>query len=152
MTQIWAGDSAMRQSVTGYPCNVQGVTMCNRRLKQTAISFSSWEAVLRSQCLRRRTSGSCRTLQGTALQRFSSSRGGFRFGATLSVAQGTRRTQAYRNTMLGNKTVDTRQTSVGGASDTKDKYCRSLYETSGWTENAVVRKETWTSNPGRCEW
>ena len=84
----WAGDSATRQSVTGYHCNVQGVTMCNLSL-------------LRSQCLRRRTSGTCRTLQGTALQRFSSSRDGLRFGKTHSTAQGTRRTQTYRNAMLG---------------------------------------------------
>ena len=40
----WAGDSATRQSVTGYHCYVQGVTMCNRSLKQTAISLSSCEA------------------------------------------------------------------------------------------------------------
>ena len=39
-----AGDSATRQSVTGYHCNVQNVTMCNRSLKQTAISLSSCEA------------------------------------------------------------------------------------------------------------
>ena len=38
-----AGDSATRQSVTGYHCNVQNVTMCNRSLKQTA-SLSSCEA------------------------------------------------------------------------------------------------------------
>ena len=40
----WAGDSAPRQSVTGYHCDVQNVTMCNRCLKQTAISLSSCEA------------------------------------------------------------------------------------------------------------
>ena len=40
----WAGDSATRQSVTGNHCNVQNVTMCNRSLKQTAISLSSCEA------------------------------------------------------------------------------------------------------------
>ena len=47
----WARDSASRQSVTGYHCNLQGVTMCNRSLKLTAISFISCEAelVLRSQ-------------------------------------------------------------------------------------------------------
>ena len=39
-----AGDSATRQSVAGYHCHVQGVTMCNRTLKQTAISLSSCEA------------------------------------------------------------------------------------------------------------
>ena len=40
----WAGDSATHQSVTGYYCDVQNVTMCNRSLKQTAISLSSCEA------------------------------------------------------------------------------------------------------------
>ena len=40
----WAGDSTTRQSVTGYHCNVQNVTMCNRSLKKTAISLSSCEA------------------------------------------------------------------------------------------------------------
>ena len=40
----WAGDSATRRSVTGYHCDVQNVTMCNRSLKQTAISLSSCEA------------------------------------------------------------------------------------------------------------
>ena len=40
----WAGDSLTRQSVTEYHCDVQGVTMCNRSLKQTAISLSSCEA------------------------------------------------------------------------------------------------------------
>ena len=38
----WAGDSATRQSVTGYHCSVQNVnlTMCNWSLKQTAIVIS----------------------------------------------------------------------------------------------------------------
>ena len=40
----WAGDSATRQSVTGYHCNFQEVMLCNRSLKQTAISLSSCEA------------------------------------------------------------------------------------------------------------
>ena len=40
----FARDSATRQSVTEYHCNVQGVTMCDRSLKQTAISLSSCEA------------------------------------------------------------------------------------------------------------
>ena len=39
-----ARDSATRQSVTEYHCDVQNVTMCNRSLKQTAISLSSCEA------------------------------------------------------------------------------------------------------------
>ena len=40
----WAGDSATRQSVKGYLCDVQNVTICIRSLKQTAISLSSCEA------------------------------------------------------------------------------------------------------------
>ena len=39
-----AGDSATCQSVTGCHCDVQNVMMCNRSLKQTAISLSSCEA------------------------------------------------------------------------------------------------------------
>ena len=39
----WADDSATRQSVTGYQCDVQNVTMCNQSLKQSAISLSSCE-------------------------------------------------------------------------------------------------------------
>ena len=40
----WVGDSATRQSVTGFHCDVQNVKMCNRSLKQTAISLSSCKA------------------------------------------------------------------------------------------------------------
>ena len=40
----WAGNFATRQSVTGYQCDVQNATMCNRSLKQTAISLTSCEA------------------------------------------------------------------------------------------------------------
>ena len=35
------GRSDSDQALTGYHCSVQGVTMCNRSLKQTAISLSS---------------------------------------------------------------------------------------------------------------
>ena len=34
----------------------------------------------------------------------------------------------------------------------EEQLCRSLLETSGWIENAVARKDTWTSNPGWYEW
>ena len=98
-----AGGSATRRSVRGYHCIVQGVTMCNRSLKQTAIRHKE-----------------------TSLQRCSSSRDGFRFGTTHSTAQRIGRTQAYRNTMLGNTTVDTRKTSVGGVSGHERQHCRSL--------------------------
>ena len=40
----WAGDSATRQSVTGYHCDAQNVTMRNRSLKQAEDSLSSCEA------------------------------------------------------------------------------------------------------------
>ena len=40
----WAGDSSTRQSVMGYHCDAQNVTMRSRSLKQTAISLSSCEA------------------------------------------------------------------------------------------------------------
>ena len=34
----------------------------------------------------------------------------------------------------------------------EEQHCRSLHETSEWIENAVARKETWTSNPGWYDW
>ena len=76
----WTDDSATRQSVTGFHCNVQGVTMRNRSLKQTAISLSSCQAeyYAANACTINRKSRTRRTFQGTALQRFSSSRNGFR--------------------------------------------------------------------------
>ena len=36
----WAGDPATRQSAAGCHCDAQNVTLCNRSLKQTAISLS----------------------------------------------------------------------------------------------------------------
>ena len=45
----WAGDSATSQSVTGYHCDVQDVTMCN-----TEINLSSCEA---ARTFRGRTAG-----------------------------------------------------------------------------------------------
>ena len=99
------------------------VVMCRARrcatevcLRQTAISRSSCEAeFLRSQCLRRRTSGtrrnssrSCTANVSVRLEMDSAS------GTTHSTAQRTRRTQC-RNTLRGYSTVDTRKTclSVG---------------------------------------
>ena len=106
----WAGDSATRQSATGYHCDVQNVTMCNRSLKQTALSLSSCEAEFyaASACAGELL-GLAELFQGTSLQRFSLSRDGFRLGKTHFTAQGTRRTQTYRNTMPCNTTVGTRE-------------------------------------------
>ena len=109
-------------------------------------------SVLRSQSLRRSTVGTRRVVQGTSLQRVSSSRDGFRLGKTHSTAQGTRRTQTHRKTMLGNTLVDTRETSICESSGHEEQHCRSLHETSGWIANAFARREIWTSNLGWYEW
>ena len=76
--------------------------------------------VLRSQCLCRRTVGIRRTLQGTSLRRFNSSRDGSRLCTTHSTAQGTRRTRTQRNTILVNTTVDTRERLSVSRVDTKN--------------------------------
>ena len=108
--------------------------------------------VLRSKCSCKRTVGTRRSLEGTSLQRFSSSRDGFRLGKTHSTAYGTSPTQTHRNTMRGNTTVDTRETSISVSSGHEEQHCRSLHGTSGWIANTVAREETWTSNPGLYEW
>ena len=116
----WAGDSATRKSVTGYHCNVQNVTMCNWSLNQTAISLSSCEAEFYA------ASACAGELLGFAelfkelhhdvavrLEMDSDS-------ASISAAQETRWTQTHRNTMLGNTTVGTRETSTVSRVDTKN--------------------------------
>ena len=86
MTQIGSAIQQRAQSVAGYHCNVQGVTMCNRSLKRTAISLSSCEAEFyaASACAGKLL-GLAETLQGAALQLSSSSRDGFRFGTFYSA-------------------------------------------------------------------
>ena len=127
----WAGDSATRQSFTGYHFDVQNVTMYNRSLKQTAISLSSCEAEFyaASACARELL-GLAELFKETSLQRFSLSRDGFRLGKAHSTAQRTKRTQTCRNTMPRNITVDTRETFVGESSGHEEQHCRSLLETS----------------------
>ena len=107
--------------------------------------------VLRSQCLRTRTVGTRRTLQGTLLHRLQFVSRWTKIRQDTFYSAGTRRTQTYRNTMHCNTTVDTRKTFVGESSGHEEQHCRCLHETSGWIANAVARKETWTSNPGRYE-
>ena len=51
--------------------------------------------------------------------------------------------------MLGNTTVDTRETFVSESSGHEKQDCRSFHETSGWIANTVAREETWTSNLGQ---
>ena len=33
----------------------------------------------------------------------------------------------------------------------EEQHCRSPHQTSGWIENVVARKDTWTVNPGKEE-
>ena len=135
----WAGDSATRQSVTGYHCNVQNVTMCNRSLKQTAISLSSCEAesYAASACAGELAELLKELHYDVSVRLEMDSPGGLK---------------QNRNTMLDNTTVDTREMSICEWSGHEEQHCRSLHETSGWIANAVARKETWTSNHGCYEW
>ena len=106
----WAGDSATRQSVTEISLQCAGRDDVQQKSEADSNQSQFMRGrVLRFQCLRRRTSGTRRSLQGTAPQPSSSSRDGFRSRTTHSTAQRTRRTQAYRKTMLGCTTVDMRK-------------------------------------------
>ena len=149
----WAGDSAARQSVTGYHCNVQGVTMCNRSVKNTAISLSSCDAEFYA------ASACAGELLGLAelfkelhcnvsvrLETDSDS------ARHILQRRGPGGLKHIENTMLCNTTVDTRETFVGESSGHERQHCRSLHETSGWTENTVACEETWASNPGWYKW
>ena len=145
----WAGESATRQSVTRYHCNVQNVTMCNRSLEQTAISLSSCEAEsYAASAFARELLGLAELVKELHYDVAVRSRDGLRLGKTHSTAQGTRRTQTHRNTMLGNTTVGTRQTSIRKSSGHKEQHCRSPHETPGWIANTV----TWASTPGWYKW
>ena len=46
----WAGDSATRQSVRAYHCDLQHVTICNRRLKQTATCLTMQPVFAPASC------------------------------------------------------------------------------------------------------
>ena len=97
----------------------------------------------RSQCLRRRTGGTRRTLQETSLHDNVSVRLEMDSDSARHIlfAQGTRRTQTHRKTMLGNATVDTRETSICESSGHQEQHCRSLYETSGRIANSRTPHE-----------
>ena len=79
-----AGDSATRQSVTGYHCDVQNVDVQPKSEADCNQSQFLWSRVLRRQCLRWRIVGTRRTLQGTSLRRCRTSRDGLRLGKTHS--------------------------------------------------------------------
>ena len=125
-----ASDSTTRQSVMGYHCDVQNVTMCNRSLKQTAISLSSCEAEFNADSACAGELLGLTELEGTSLQSLSSSRNGFRLGKTHSAAQRTRWTQTHRDAVLVNTAVDTRETSIRESSGLEGQHSRSFHETS----------------------
>ena len=127
----WAGGSATRQSVTGYHCDVQNVTKCNRSLKQTAISLSCEAEFYAASACAGELLGLAELFKELAsLQSFSSSRDGFRLRKTHSAAKGTRWTQTHRDTMLGNTTIITSKASIREPSGHEEQHSRSFHETS----------------------
>ena len=149
----WAGDSATRQSVTGYHCDVQNVATCSRSLKLTAISLSPCEAEFYASSAR------AGELLGLAelfkelhydvavrLEMDSDS------ARHILQRRGPGGLKTHLNTMLGNTTVDTRETSICESSGHEEQHCRSPHETSGWIANTVACEVTWTSNSGWYEW
>ena len=131
--------------------------MCNRSLKQTAISLSSCEAEFyaASVCVGELL-GLAELFKelhcNVSVRLEMDSDSAIRLGKIQTTAQGTRQIQTYRNTMPCNTTGYSRETSICESSGREEQHCRTLYETSGWSANAVARKETWTSNPGWYEW
>ena len=84
----WARDSATRQSVTGsLQCTRSNDGQQEPETDSNQSPFLR-SRVLRSQHLRRKTSGSRKTLRRTSLQRFGSSRDGIRFPQIVGEAIG----------------------------------------------------------------
>ena len=147
-----AGDSATRQSVTGYHCDVQNVMTCNRSLKQTAISLSSCEAEFYAD------SACAGELLGLAelfkeLHYDVAGRPEMDSDSARHILQsrGPGGTRAHRDTMLGNTAMDRISTSFCKLSGHAE-HSRSLHETSGWIANTVTCEEAWASNPGWYRW
>ena len=144
------GDSATRQSVAGYHCDVQNVTMCNRSPKQTAISVSSCEAQFYA------ASACAGELLGLA-ELFKELhydvsvrlRNGFKLGKTHSGPGGLKHIEIR---CLSIQQWIREKTSICKSSGHEEQHCRFLHETSGWIANTVACEEAWASNPGWYEW
>ena len=127
--------------------------MCNRSLKQTAISLSSCEAEFYAASAR---AGELLGLEelfkelhynvSVRLEMDSDS------ARHIRQRRGPGGLEHFEITMPCNTPVDPRETFVGESSGHEEQHCRSLHETCGWIANAVASKETWTSNPGWYEW
>ena len=90
-----AGDSATRQCYgISLRCSERDTLQPESETDSDQSQFMR-SSFPRSQCLRRRTVGTRRTLQETSQRRFRSSRDGFRLGKTHSTGQETRRTQTH---------------------------------------------------------
>ena len=98
--------------------------------------------VLRSQCLRRRTVGTPRTLQGTSLQRVSSSRGRFRPRQDTFYSAGDQGGLEHIEIrcLATLQWIREKRLSVSRV-DTKNNTGRSLHETSGWIAKTVAREK-----------
>ena len=129
------------------------VTMCNRSLKQSAIRLSSCEAEF---CAASACAGELLGFAELSKELH------YNVSVRLEMDSDSARHILQRRRPGGLLHVEIRclairqwireKVSVGGSSGHERQYCRSHHETSAWTENAVARKETWTSNPGRYEW
>ena len=83
-------DSTTRHNVTRYHCNVQERDDVQPKSEADSNQFQFMrKRVVLSQCLRKKTSGTRTTLQGTVIQSFSSFRDGFISSTTHSTAQRT---------------------------------------------------------------
>ena len=120
----WTGDSA------GYHCDVQNVTMCNRSLKQTAVSLSSCEAEFYA------ASACAGELLGLAelfkeLHNKVSVRLDLDSDSARHILQrrGPGGLKTHRETMLGKTTTGTSQTSIRDSSGHEEQHSRSVHET-----------------------
>ena len=141
---------AIRQDAkvsAGCHCDVQNVTLCNRSLKQTAISLSSCDAEFFA------ASVCAGELLGLA-ELFKELHNDV--SVRLEVDSDSARHTLQRRRPGGLKhieirclaiqTVDTRETSICKSSGHEEQHCRSLHEVSGWIANTVVCEEAWASN------
>ena len=128
----WAGDSPTGQSATGYHCNVQGETTCNRSLKRTANRLSSCEAEFYS------ASACAGELLGLA-ELFNELH--YDVSVRLEMDSNSARHILQRRRPGGLEHIEIRcmaiqqwtgeKTSIGGTREHGRQHCRSLHETSG---------------------
>ena len=119
--------------------------MCNRSLKQTAISLSSCEAEFYADRVcagenfweSQNSSRNCTTTFQFVSKWIQTRQDTFHSASD----QRTRTYRTYRNTMPCNTTVDTRETFVGASSGHEEQHWRYLHETSGWLRTTLAREE-----------